>query len=240
MQTYVDLTTGHMAFLVAALDGDASSITPPPFAPLPTLPPPALVQEAVAWLRRTSLLIEPRKRWPAGGLPKYKVRGDIDARGLAENGRALCAWGDPGWGELVRRGKYTDGRFSDELVAACARLVREWGPKPSWVTCVPSQRHPTLVPDFAARLAGTLGLPFKRVLAKVGDRPEQKSMGNSVHQARNLDGALNIDEQPLDGPVLLVDDMVDSRWTFTVAAALLRQAGSGPVYPLELAQTGKD
>ena len=29
----------------------------------------------------------------------------------------------------------------------------------------------------------------------------------------------------LDGPVLLVDDLVDSRWTLTVAGALLRQAG---------------
>jgi ATP-dependent DNA helicase RecQ len=39
------------------------------------------------------------------------------------------------------------------------------------------------------------------------------------------------------GPVLLVDDMVDSAWTLTVVAALLRQAGSGPVWPLALAAT---
>ena len=37
------------------------------------------------------------------------------------------------------------------------------------------------------------------------------------------------------GPSLLVDDMVDSRWTFTVAAAVLRQAGCGAVFPLALA-----
>ena len=37
------------------------------------------------------------------------------------------------------------------------------------------------------------------------------------------------------GPCLLVDDMVDSRWTFTVAAAVLRQAGCGAVFPLALA-----
>ena len=37
------------------------------------------------------------------------------------------------------------------------------------------------------------------------------------------------------GPVLLVDDILDSRWTFTVVAALLRLAGSGPVFPLALA-----
>jgi ATP-dependent DNA helicase RecQ len=40
--------------------------------------------------------------------------------------------------------------------------------------------------------------------------------------------------------VLLVDDMVDSRWTLTVSAWLLRQAGSGEVWPMVLSQTGHD
>ena len=40
-----------------------------------------------------------------------------------------------------------------------------------------------------------------------------------------------------DALALLVDDVVDSRWTITVIAALLRQAGSGPVYPVALAST---
>ena len=39
------------------------------------------------------------------------------------------------------------------------------------------------------------------------------------------------------GPVLLVDDMVDSRWTMTMAGWVLRRHGSGPVYPLALALT---
>jgi ATP-dependent DNA helicase RecQ len=61
-------------------------------------------------------------------------------------------------------------------------------------------------------------------------------MENSWHQAHNLDGAFVIDLwEGMGGPVLLVDDIFDSRWTFTVVAALLRQAGSGPVFPLALA-----
>ena len=39
----------------------------------------------------------------------------------------------------------------------------------------------------------------------------------------------------LDGPVLLVDDLVDSRWTLTVAGRLLRQAGAPAVLPFALA-----
>jgi ATP-dependent DNA helicase RecQ len=38
--------------------------------------------------------------------------------------------------------------------------------------------------------------------------------------------------------VLLVDDLVDSRWSLTVAGRLLRLAGSGPVLPLALGQAG--
>jgi ATP-dependent DNA helicase RecQ len=37
-------------------------------------------------------------------------------------------------------------------------------------------------------------------------------------------------------PVLLVDDMVDSGWTLTLAAVLLQHHGSRPVYPFALAK----
>lgn len=156
---------------------------------------------------------------------------------------ALCIWGDAGWGGLVRRGKYHDGRFEDKLVGACVGLVEAWSPRPEpeWLTCIPSRRHPNLVPDFAERLSAALGLPFHRALEKSEDRPEQKTMANSTQHARNVDGSLAICMDPLPaGAVLLVDDMVDSRWTLTVAAWLLRANGGGNVSPLALAFTGHD
>jgi ATP-dependent DNA helicase RecQ len=100
-------------------------------------------------------------------------------------------------------------------------------------------RHPDLVPDFAHRLAVELGLPFHVAMAKIDDRPEQKAMANSTQQARNVDGSLTLSGGPLpSGPVLLVDDMVDSRWTLTIAAWLLRASGSGEVWPMALSLTG--
>jgi ATP-dependent DNA helicase RecQ len=79
------------------------------------------------------------------------------------------------------------------------------------------------------------------VIAKTDDRPEQKTMANSTQQARNIDGSLALNDQPVPhGPVILVDDMVDSRWTLTVAVWLLRKSGSGDVYPMALSQTGHD
>lgn len=243
MQEYVSLTSGHMEFLIQALDGDPRTVCPHPLLPLPTSIDPVLVNAAVAYLRRTSLPIEPRKKWPAGGMPLYNVKGNIQLNLQAQQGKALCIWGDAGWGSLVRDGKYHERHFSDKLVEACVTLVREWNPQPApaWVTCIPSRRHPVLVPSFAQRLAATLSLPFHAVLEKTDDRPEQKTMANSIQQARNIDGSLGVGVKKLPpGPVLLVDDMVDSRWTITVAAWLLRSHGGAEVFPLALALTGHD
>ncbi len=242
MQAYVDLASGHMEFLIEALDGESDRIPPPNLPPLPTTPNSAQIREAISFLRRASLSIEPRKQWPPGGMNHYDLSGRIAGDLRAQPGRALCVWGDAGWGDLIRQGKYNDRWFSDDLVTACANMVREWCPEPApeWVTCIPSMRHPDLVPGFACRLAEALALPFNQVLAKTADRPEQKTMANSTRQAHNVDGALErIDgEEILIGPVLLVDDMADSGWTLTVAAWLLRSRGSGAVWPLTLAHTG--
>ena len=244
MQEYVSRPFGqHMGFLIDALDGDSSTVSPPSLPPLSEEVDQLLVREAEEFLCRTSLPIEPRKKWPVGGMPQYGIHTASTIPYQAQPGKALCVWGDAGWGGLVRQGKYHDGHFSDDLVAACVKMIQEWNPQPSptWVTCVPSLRHPALVPNFAQRLAAALGLPFHMVIAKTDARPEQKTMANSTQQARNIDGSLALNGQPIPpGPVLLVDDMVDSRWTLTVAAWLLRKSGSGAVWPMALSQTGHD
>lgn len=241
MKEYVELPFGeHMPYLISALDGDPRKVGAPPLPPLPVSVDNRLVKEAVAFLRRIQQFFPPREKWPVGGMPAYRTKGFIPENLRAEIGVALCLWGDSGWGTLVREGKYRDGRFADELVEACAEMFRKWNPRPSptWITCIPSLRRPDLVPDFAGRLASALGLPFLHVLEKMCDRPEQKTMANSVQQARNIDGSLRITGPVPKGPVLLVDDMVNSRWTFTVSAWLLRKNGSGEVWPLALSNAG--
>ena len=200
-----------------------------------------LVTEALRFLQHCHRRIEPRKRWPIGAFVEHDFRGSISATLNMEEGRALCRWGDAGWGEKVRRGKQQDCHFDDELVNASFDLIRiSWQPRPfpKWVTCVPSLNNRTLVPDFAQRLARELRLPFVPCIVKAHPTEAQKLRSNSFQQARNLDGAFAIDDTLVKHePVLLVDDMVDSRWTMTVVAALLRQAGSGPVFPFALAVT---
>lgn len=184
---------------------------------------------------KQSIHIKIHRVWPKGFSEELKGRTKIkNARGVA-----LCYYHDPGWGEYVRRGKYTDNCFSDELVHASADLLHDYlanaDDPPTWVTAVPSLRRPDLVPDFAARLARALDLPFLDVVHQIRPRPEQKMMKNRRQQLGNLWGTIQVD-QPLPGPVLLVDDISQSGWTFTVIGTLLQQNGSGIVFPFALAK----
>ncbi|MBD1194504.1 RecQ family ATP-dependent DNA helicase [Vulcanococcus sp. Clear-D1] len=244
MQTFLKLPYGsHMPFVVRALDGDPSTVTAPTLAPLSEAVDQALAIQAAEYLKRLDIPIGPRQEWPLWGIPSFAPDRNkyIGTKRQAQWGRALCYWSDAGWGDLVEQGKYRDGVFDQSLVDACVALVGRWNPspRPEWVCCIPSSRHPELVPDFAARLADALDLPFYAALAKARQNEQQKAMQNSTQQVRNLDGAFAVAQELPSGPCLLVDDMVDSRWTFAVAAWQLRAAGSGPVFPLALAQTGQ-
>ena len=193
---------------------------------------PVEVQRAAGHLLAAEHPIEPRKMIPGSG----RIAPDR----TLQVGRALSLWGDGGWSEQVRQGKQVDGRFDDRLVEASARLVRRvwWSGGPlEWVTFVPSIRNPDLVADLAVRLAASLDLPCRDVVAKVRDTEPQKTMQNTQQQYANVKGAFEIGGPVPEGPVLLVDDMVDSRWTMTAIGWLLREAGSGPVYPFALAST---
>jgi ATP-dependent DNA helicase RecQ len=74
-------------------------------------------------------------------------------------------------------------------------------------------------------------------LVKLRRNAPQKQMENSAQQFRNVDGAFGIRGKAPTGPILLVDDIVDSRWTMTVVGDLLLNAESGPVYPFAVGKT---
>lgn len=247
MKTYLQSDRCLMAFLAEALDDPSAApcgkcAVCSPHGALPEGYPPDLGKKALAFLRHSEIPFEPRRSWIKDALPGHGFRGRIAVERQNRTGYALCSWGDMIWGELVREGKRA-GAFSDELAEGAAEMVREsWKPDPfpAWVTCAPSLAQPELVPDFAQRLAERLGLPFSPCLVKVRATRPQKEMENSFHQCRNLDGAFTVTREKLmDGPVLLVDDRVDSRWTLTLLGALLQEAGSGPVHPLALAQSSR-
>jgi ATP-dependent DNA helicase RecQ len=90
--------------------------------------------------------------------------------------------------------------------------------------------------QFAATVAARLGLNYLDAVQRQQPTPPQGEMENSYQQARNVSDAFAVHEVP-GGPVILIDDTVNSRWTFTVIAGKLRAAGSGPVYAVALADS---
>ncbi len=244
LQAYVDSPTCLMAFLQRALSDPA----PEPCGRCaacrgrPVISEqidPAQVRAARRFLTLSEFPFVPIERVPEGAFPEYRIEGIIAPQLRAREGRILAHWKDTVWGKRVADGKH-NGHFDDELVEALAEMiVQRWQPTPApgWITCVPSMRHPTLVPDLARRLAARLGLPFVDAIRKVQPNQPQKLQQTSLHQCRNLDGVFAVAQGIPNGPVLLVDDMIDSGWTMTVLAVLLCRAGVGPVFPVALAST---
>ncbi len=240
MREYVHLPFGqHMSFLISELDGDPSDVITSSLQALSEDFPKDKLREANIFLKRYHLPINPRKQWPNGGLKRSNNHGKIAKSYQANSGKVLSLLGDAGLGDLVNVSKNQQQYFSDELIDACVVMLKEWGPQPAptWVTGVPSLRNPTLVPDFAKRLAQALNLSFRVAIEKTDSRPEQNKFNNSFQQARNVDGSLApLRDQILSGPVLLVDDVILSGWTLAISSWLLRKNGSGEVWPLVLAQ----
>jgi ATP-dependent DNA helicase RecQ len=244
MQTYIDSRDCLMTFLARALDdtnlqpcGKCTSCTGHPV--VATSYSTARAVEAARYLRHAELPLQCNKQVAADAFPQYGFRGNLSQDLRAETGRVLSRWGDAGWGRMVADNKRA-GHFCDELVHAMVEMIQErWkpSPKPTWVTCVPSLNHPDLVPNFARRVAEALSLPFIDVVIKVVTNEPQKLQQNRFHQCANLDGVFEVKAAVLDGPVLLLDDIVDSVWTMTIVAALLKRSGVGVVWPVALATT---
>jgi ATP-dependent DNA helicase RecQ len=190
-----------------------------------------MVARALSFIRRRPIAIEPRKRW-------LGHRTGAIAHPL-EPGRALCYITDPGWGDAFLDAKRNGNHLPDEMVTAAADLISQWLPGFDGVIVWVPTRDPrrTLVSNFAERLGDQLGIKVSDCLVKVRDSAPQTLMENSAQQIANVADAFQTRGTVPAGPVLLVDDVCDSRWTMTVLGELLMTAGSGPVYPFAIAKT---
>lgn len=242
VQDYIDTNSCLMAYLRNALDDSAVGVCGrcsvcQGKSVVGTVVSHARVVEATRILKRAERPFRANRQVAIDALPDYDIRGNISPEFRPSEGRILSRWGDAGWGHVVAKCKQS-GHIQEDLIQALVEMiVKRWrpGPPPEWVTCVPSLRQPTLVSDFAERTAELLRLPFLGIIDKIIDNKPQKSQQNRFHQCRNLDGVFRITHSPPATPVLLVDDVIDSGWTMTILAVLLRKAGSGPVYPVALA-----
>jgi len=197
-------------------------------------------------LDRVGVAVDPRAQWPNAmanlGVP---VKGNIAVGERLEPGRALARLTDLGWGGALRDAfapGAVDAPASAAMIAACVRVLAGWGwdDRPVAIVAMPSRRHPLLVDSVARGLSAAGRLPYLGQLSVENGGPTGDAGGNSAYRLASVwqrFGTAGIDV-PQGQPVLLVDDLVDSRWTITVAGRALRQAGASAVLPFVLAVRG--
>ncbi|MGW0479975.1 RecQ family ATP-dependent DNA helicase [Nonomuraea sp. NPDC003214] len=199
------------------------------------------VETARERLSRPGVDIEARKQWPTG---LADLSGRIKPELGAEPGRALGRLTDIGWGNRLRElFAGADGPMADDMFAAVVKVLSawEWRERPVAVVNVPSASRPLLVRGFAERLAQVGRLSYLGELGYRSGPPGQQF--NSAKRVQAVRATLAMPREvgaavaACGGPVLLIDDRVDTGWTMTLAAALVRHAGAPAVLPLVLATT---
>ncbi|MBO0702887.1 MAG: recombinase RecQ, partial [Candidatus Dormibacteraeota bacterium] len=211
-----------------------------------------------AALGRIGVEIEPRKLWPAGldavGVP---LKGRIPEEESARVGRALGRLTDIGWGLRLRdvvSPASPDAPIPEALLQAVVSVLGDWArssepwsaaagevARPVGVVTIASRTHPQLVGSLGEGIARAGRLPLLGRIERTDTGPHRPRAGNSAQRVREVYRAFALGaglEESLSaaaGPILLVDDLVDSGWTMTLCARLLRRAGAPAALPLALA-----
>ncbi|MBS3938664.1 MAG: RecQ family ATP-dependent DNA helicase [Peptococcaceae bacterium] len=243
MQEFVELKSCYMKFIAQKLDdpyakecGKCSICIGENF--FTTDINAKLALKAVKFLKGEHIEIERRKQWPAGIMGETQKK--ISADEQLQDGRALCAFGDAGWGKFIHDDKYVNSYFREELVDASVELFLEWMPDTITEMCiayVPSLRKPELVRSFAHRLADKLRIPCLDIIEKTKTTRPQKELENSAYQCQNAFDGFAVTSDSLSCNIILIDDMVDSKWTLTVCGYMLKKKGAGLIYPYAIAST---
>ncbi|WP_424465976.1 RecQ family ATP-dependent DNA helicase [Pseudoclavibacter helvolus] len=205
----------------------------------------AVQARAGAALDRVGADIAPRRQWPSGMASLgVELKGRISKEEQASEGRVLARLSDLGWGGPLRElfgSAGPDTVVTGPLLQACIRILSEWkwDARPQAVAYVPSRSRPQLGASLAEGIAAAGRLPLLGPLDLVRGGPAGQPGGNSAFRLSHVAGRFSTAsiEVP-SGPVLLIDDFVDSGWTMTVCARELRRAGASAVLPLALAQRG--
>ncbi|MEV4706021.1 DEAD/DEAH box helicase [Actinoplanes sp. NPDC049316] len=215
---------------------------------------PESLSAAQAFLGRPGVDIAPKKLWPTGmASVGVDLKGKITPAEQILPGRAVGRLSDQGWGTrlraLVTPGA-PDTPIPDDLAAAVVEVLKAWArgddaweQRPAGVVAVGSRNRPDLVTSTAARIAAVGRLPMLGALTSshtsaAGHRGNSAQRVLALHDAFTVPLAVAEALQDLEGPVLLVDDLVDSGWTMALAGRVLRRAGASGVLPLALAVAG--
>jgi len=248
-----ETTTGcRMEFLQRALDDETAvpcgrcDNCAAAWYPRDVQPEAALA--ASASLDRVGVTLDARAQWPTGvsalGVP---ATGKIAPGERVSEGRALARLTDLGWGGALRtifESPLADAPATTAMTTACIRVLAEWtwSERPAAIVSMPSRRHPLLIGSVARIFSEVGRLPWLGALTPANGGPTGLPGGNSAYRLANVWDRFEVDAdlaaalQPFAGrPILLVDDVADSRWTLTVAGRALRRHGASAVLPFALA-----
>ena len=238
MQAYVDTDGCRMAFLGRLLNDPAAG----GLRPLRERRRRALAAVGGAGPRAGGRRLPAAGR--AGDRPAAPVAGGGADREADRDRAGAVHPGRPGVGEGRRAGRRRAGPGPDLAVRGSPRRRRDGGdpgplaPEPdAGVGDLRAVRDPAGVRGGVRAAAGERARAAVRRVPDVRRRarrrprwptarPRPRTRGRSWAWSGGPSGP---------GPVLLVDDLVDSRWTLTVAGSLLREHGAGPVLPFALA-----
>ncbi|WP_238007680.1 DEAD/DEAH box helicase [Dactylosporangium sp. AC04546] len=253
MRQYAGLTTCRMEYLRMLLDDPGAvpcgRCDTCAGAWYPTEVSPDALASARAHLGRAGVEITPRRLWPTG-LPAIGVplSGKIPAGEQFLPGRAIGRLSDLGWGDKLRRLLAApDGPLPDDVfngvVATLAEWAKgddRWAERPVGVVVIGSHSTPELVASLGERIAAVGRLPLlgtvtSGAVADAASRTNSAQRVRALHSAFAVSPALAEAVRAAEGPLLLVDDMVDSGWTMAIVARQLVQAGARGVLPFALA-----
>lgn len=191
-----------------------------------------IVRAAQQFFRGLDVVIEPRKLWPS------RVEGVKGKINFLAAGRAIAYADDPAWQDTLATLWQSDSTAPQEILDASVEVLKRWSrtwQRPTVVVPMPSRRFPILVNSVAEHLGRVGRLPVVDALEIVGRRPTEDA--TSAVRVRELLGGLALRQGvTFDGPVLLVDDTIRSRWTVTVAGKLIIDAGATGVLPFAIHQ----
>jgi ATP-dependent DNA helicase RecQ len=198
-------------------------------------------------LARPGVEVEPRKMWPTGMKELgIDASGKIPAARTAGPGRCLGRLTDIGWGTTLRAllaEGAPDAPVTAQLTDGVVKVLAawDWAQRPVSVVTMPSRTRPLLIGSLGMRIAAIGRLTYLGALGYATPDGPGPRRHNSAQRLASLWHAVVVPDdlrtalKASDGPVLVIDDQIDTGWTMTVAAALLRDAGAPAVLPLALA-----
>ena len=200
------------------------------------LPPPVITEEYTLEYGTAALEI------PAEGID---IKGKIPEGERADTGRVIARLTDLGAGQTLRH--FLTPASPDEQIpktigdlAVSVLADWDWAVRPDCVVGIPSAHRPNSAQSLAQGLAAVGRMEYSGQLELLRD-PGSPDV-NSAYRVKNLWDALRVGPQleaaVAGRTVLLTDLEIASRWTMTIAARLLKQAGAAAVLPFALAQRG--